>query len=390
MLSAYVASKRNWAIAVSFLAAASTSAQAGAYLQTNLVSSVPGLAPITDPKLVNPWGFSHSATSPFWISDQNPNVATLYAVTGSTNVSKVNINPPNGFVSIPTTGTGPQGPTGQVNINTGSSFPVGNGGNGNRSSFIFGNLNGTISAWNGGQNAFVQATVPGAVFTGLTVNQAQTELFAANDAGPGGIQVFNGAFAPVSLGANAFATPSQIAALNLVTFNVKDINGQVYVTYAPSGRTAQTAATGGMGAVAVFDESGNLLRALINNQLASPWGVAIASANFGAFSNALLVGNFSYVDSKINAFDPLTGTFLGSILIDTGTASPGGLWEIGFGTGGNNGNPNALYFTDGINEETGGLFGVITTPEPFTLSVFGAGIAGMMLARRRRNRVRVD
>ncbi|HKX35936.1 MAG TPA: hypothetical protein VJM79_04625, partial [Rhizorhapis sp.] len=90
-------------------------AHAGAIItQTNLVSNVAGLAAITDPQLVNPWGFSHSATSPFWISNQGSNDATLYAVTGSTNVSKVNINPLAGFVAIPTTAGGPQGPTGQV------------------------------------------------------------------------------------------------------------------------------------------------------------------------------------------------------------------------------------------------------------------------------------
>lgn len=384
MLPAYVASKRNWAIAVSFLAAASTPVQAGGYVQTDLVSNIPGLATVTDSELVNPWGFSHSAGSPFWISDQGTSVATLYAVTGGTNVTKTNINPPNGFVGIPTTASGPQGPTGQVNINTGSSFPVGNGGNNNRASFIFGNLNGTISAWNGGQNAFIQVPTPGAVFTGLTVNQAQNELFAANNAGSGGIQVFDASFTPVSLGPNAFATPMAIAALNLVTFNVKDINGQVYVTYAPPGRSADIAATGGMGAVAVFDESGNLLRTIINNQLAAPWGVAIAPSSFGAFSNDLLVGNFSFADSEINAFDPLTGTFRGSIFINTGPATPGGLWEIGFGNGGNNGSPNALYFTDGLNGETAGLFGVITVPEPFTLALFGTGLAGAFLLRRRR------
>ena len=60
--------------------------------QTNLVSDIPGLAKITDPQLVNPWGVSHSPTSPFWTSNQGKNTATLYAVTDKTTVSKVNIN----------------------------------------------------------------------------------------------------------------------------------------------------------------------------------------------------------------------------------------------------------------------------------------------------------
>src|SRR5271166_600821 len=82
-------------------------AEATSFLQTDLVSDIPGLATITDPILQNSWGISHSATSPFWISNQVTNTATLYAVTGSTNVSKVNINPPSGFVGIPTTASGP-------------------------------------------------------------------------------------------------------------------------------------------------------------------------------------------------------------------------------------------------------------------------------------------
>src|SRR5690242_8267177 len=85
------------------------------YIQTNLVSDISGLARITDPRLVNPWGISRSPTgSPFWTSNQKDNTATLFAVTGGTNVSKVLVAP-NGFVAIPTFGNGPQGPTGQVN-----------------------------------------------------------------------------------------------------------------------------------------------------------------------------------------------------------------------------------------------------------------------------------
>src|SRR6478736_6536989 len=81
------------------------------YIQTNLVSNIQGLATLTVPRLVNPWGISRSPTSPFWTSNQGTNTSTLYAVTGSTNVSEVLTVNANGFVGIPTTGTGPQGPT---------------------------------------------------------------------------------------------------------------------------------------------------------------------------------------------------------------------------------------------------------------------------------------
>src|ERR1700730_16306441 len=75
-------------IAVAALWASALHAQVTGFIQINMVSDIPGVAMITDPKLVNPWGVSHSATSPFWVSNQGTNSATLYTVTGS----KVNIN----------------------------------------------------------------------------------------------------------------------------------------------------------------------------------------------------------------------------------------------------------------------------------------------------------
>jgi uncharacterized protein (TIGR03118 family) len=385
MFAVFTTSRRNGAMLAVLLLAAAPAYAGPLYTQTNLVSNVPGLASITDPLLMNPWGFSHSATSPFWISNQGTNTSTLYAVTGTTTVSKVNIAP-NGFVAIPTTVGGPQGPTGQVNNGNPSptSFNVLNGGNTLRANFIFADLNGTISAWNTGASSFIQATVPGAVFTGLTINNAQTQLYAAN-AGSGGINVFDSSFAAVNLGVDAFKTPDAISELGLVPFNVQDINGKIYVTYAPPGRAAQIAATAGMGAVAVFTETGLLQSTIINGELAAPWGLAIAPSGFGLFSGALLVGNFSFAESEINAFDSITGAFLGSIAIDTGSATAGGLWQIGFGTGGNNGDPHTLYFTDGINGERDGLFGAITAvPEPLTISLFSAGVIGLVASRRRK------
>ena len=106
-------------------------ASAAPYVQTDLVSDIPGLAKLTEPTLVNPWGISHSATSPFWISDQGTNLTNLWSVTGQTNVTKMTaVNPPTGNIAIPPGGMGAVGPTGQVsNQNpSASSFPVGGGG----------------------------------------------------------------------------------------------------------------------------------------------------------------------------------------------------------------------------------------------------------------------
>ena len=141
-------------IAIGVFCAETEQARAG-YLQTNLVSDIPGLATITDPQLVNPWGMSRSPTSPFWTSNQGMNSATLYAVTGSTTVSQVLAVNANGFVGIPTTAAGPQGPTGQVNNTNTASFQLTPGIPGTSARFIFADLNGTISGWAGGLTSTV-------------------------------------------------------------------------------------------------------------------------------------------------------------------------------------------------------------------------------------------
>src|SRR5205807_7074325 len=90
----------------------------GNVLQTNLVSDLPGVAAVQDSHLVNPWGISESAGSPFWISDNNAGVSTLYNVPGANN-TPVSVNPL--VVSIPAPGDllGSSGtPTGTV-FNTG-------------------------------------------------------------------------------------------------------------------------------------------------------------------------------------------------------------------------------------------------------------------------------
>ena len=135
-----------------------------------------------------------------------------------------------------------------ANTNT-SPFAVGNGGDGASAHFIFANLNGTISAWDMGQNAFTQVTTPNASYTGLAINQAQTQLFAANSAGTGSVDVFNSSFTKVG----TIATPAAISALNLVPFNVQTLsNWNLAVTYAPPGRPAQIAANPATGPTVRF------------------------------------------------------------------------------------------------------------------------------------------
>jgi hypothetical protein len=124
-------------------------------------------------------------------------------VTGNNDVTQVTAVNAQGFVDIPTTAMGPQGPTGQVNNTNTASFQLTPGDSSTSARFIFANLNGTISAWAGGLAASIQVTTPGAVYTGLAINQAQTQLYAANSAGSGSINVFNSSFTPVNLGSGA-------------------------------------------------------------------------------------------------------------------------------------------------------------------------------------------
>jgi uncharacterized protein (TIGR03118 family) len=284
------------AVAVVLLSASASPAKAN-YIQTNLVSDIAGLAALQDPELVNPWGVSHSPASPIWVSDQGTSTTTLYSVTSSLTVTKAKPAGTNGNILIPTTSMGPQGPTGQVNNPTPpagtTTFPV-IGGNGGSAHFIFANLNGTISAWDAGPTAFVQATTSGALYTGLAIATASGSLYiyAANDAASGGgIRVFDSNWNDVTgtTFAGKFIDPSPIA--GYVPFNLQTIGSNIYVSYAPAGRPNQQHAAPGQGYVDVYDTSGNFIERLITGgALAAPWGMALTPAGWGPIVGDLKVG----------------------------------------------------------------------------------------------------
>src|SRR5205823_1047929 len=143
--------------------------------------------------------------------------------------------------------------------------------------------------------------------------------------------------------------------------NVALLNGKLYVSYAKQDADAEDDVAGrGNGFVSVFETNGHFDGRLVSRgDLNSPWGMAIATPNFGDFSNDLLVGNFG--DGKIHAYNPTTGAEVGTL-----NESPGhplvidGLWGLAFGAGRGVGDPNALYYAAGPDDEAHGLFGKIT------------------------------
>jgi len=347
--------------------ASSSPAWAGYYQQVNLVSNVDGLAQFTDPNLKNPWGISSSATSPFWVSNQGTGTSTLYNTAGKPQALVVNI-------------PGGAGPTGQV-FNTTSDFQLPTGG---KSLFIFANLGGTISAWNGAQgtNAVVEASATdGAVYTGLALGNNGTGNFLyAADAANNKIDVFDSSFTHTTL-SGSFLDPNLGAGFSV--YNIQSIGGVLYVTYENEGS--------GGGVIDAFDFSGNFLHRLTDNgasgPLQSPWGLALAPSSFGDFAGALLVGNED--DGHISAFDATTGKFLGQLLDKDGNPLANtGLWGLQFGNGGNGGKTNTLYFAAGINGEQDGLFGaVVFVPEPSSIVMGCLGfafVAGAGWSRRRK------
>jgi len=317
--------------------------------QTNLVSARPGLALIQDPNLVNPWGISMSATSPFWVANNVTGTATLYRgdVNGSPFVKNALI------VTIPG-----GSPTGTV-FNGTADFVVHSGTASGPGVFLFASQVGIISGWNPQvPPGSTQAQIGGgahAVYTGLAIGQAGgANYLYAPDFEHRHIDVYDKSFLIVSLD-GSFDDPNIPDSYS--PFNIQNLGGKLYVTYAQQSHKEPDEETDrGSGFVDVFDTSGHLLQRLISgNHLKAPWGLALAPADFGAFSHALLVGNFG--DGQIHAYDPATGQYLGEMKAESGKPVViDGLWGITFGNG-VAGDRNALYFAAGPDDETHGLFG---------------------------------
>jgi uncharacterized protein (TIGR03118 family) len=319
------------------------------YRQTNLVSDQSGVAMLQDTNLVNAWGISFSATSPFWVSANGTGMAELYSVTndasGAPHVSKVGLE-----VAIPGDGT----PTGQAFNSDTNAF--------NGDLFLFASEDGTISGWRGalGMAAETLTNRSSAVYKGLTLVSTSNglRLLAANFA-EGTVDVYDGSMNLVGQFADSKA-PTGYA-----PFNVRLLAGQIFVTFAKQNAEKHDDVAGrGHGLIDVFDlstgkfhrfatgsDAGGKLR-----EIDSPWGMALSPAGFGKqHGDQLLVGNFG--SGTIMTFDA-NGKFKGllkgghnrDIVID-------GLWGLAFGNGGRAGVPDTLYFSAGPSSENHGLFG---------------------------------
>ena len=86
-------------IAASLAVSVATFANAQHYTQVNLVSNRLGKAPVTDKFLVNPWGMSRAAGSPWWVADNGSGFSSLYGGAGT--VIPLDVSIPR---SNPTTG----------------------------------------------------------------------------------------------------------------------------------------------------------------------------------------------------------------------------------------------------------------------------------------------
>jgi uncharacterized protein (TIGR03118 family) len=360
-------------------ATATTAHAADGYVQTNLISNISGLAAHTDPDLRNPWGIAFfPGLSPFWVNNNGAGTSALYFATGAPFPLLPSVTIPPGGSS--TDGT-PTGIVANFLVLSGAfQIPVPAPGTGTfgPALFIFATEDGTIQAWN--INPPISPGIPdvtravivannsagGAVYKGLamgTNSDKNPQLYATNFRS-GKIDVFDTNFHQVTLSNNTFKDPKLQD--GYAPFGIQNIHGNLWVTYAlQDAEKMDDVAKPAHGFVDVFDTDGNLLlRFAQHGHLNAPWGVALAPASFGTFSNDILIGNFG--DGTINAYDPKSGHWLGTVSdVDGRPIVNEGLWGLTFGGAlnsaapGDVSSPNTLYFSAGLNDEADGLFGSI-------------------------------
>jgi len=358
------------------------------YTQTNLVSNTTGVAPVTDPQLINPWGLSRNSGSPWWVSDQATGFSTLYNGAGTKQALIVTIPPADPNNKKTPTGT----PTGTIANSSQTDFLLAPGA---PAVFLFSTIDGTIAGWNPNvaiaqgatppstHAATVVKTTDGSSFTGLTSAfiDGKRYLYAANFT-LGRVDVYDNAFRAVTLSKEHFGqdsstendhssenpfTDEQLPA-HYLPFNVQAIGNDIVVTYGLHQEGAQFETDGpGLGFVDTYSSSGRLLQRLEHGDwLNAPWGVPLAPLDFGRFSHHLLVGQFAgggdtQSSGFIAAYDLAAGKFDGLLLDASGKPlAINGIWTLSPGNVSPNnsdaaGAPAAeIYFTAGPNHGSGG------------------------------------
>jgi uncharacterized protein (TIGR03118 family) len=341
----------------------------GFYKQTNLVSNKEGQRARTiDPNLVNPWGMAWAPGGPAWVSDNGSGKSTLYTGKGD----RFPIGKPL-VVDIPGTHSNPGTPTGIVWNASPGQFQFHDPDDKNPTSkvgavFIFAGEDGIISAWSPDLRDTTKAVVvvpaskQAAVYKGLAFGTNGHNFIFATNFATGEVDVYDSNFTEVSNNGKhgkMFHDPQMPK--DYAPFGIANINNDLFVTFAKrsADEPRQEEQTGaGLGIVDVFSTDGELLQRFASHgQLNAPWGVALATSGFGKFASAVLIGNFG--NGQINAFDYRSGKLLGTLQSADGKViAIEGLWSLGFGNF-LDADSDELYFTAGINNEEGGLFGEI-------------------------------
>ena len=342
-------------VAAGIVLSAPASADPALYEIVPLVSDVVGVAPTPDPDLANPWGVAFNPTGVVWVADNHTGRSTLYDGHGTKQALVVTIP------AADAAGTG--SPTGITFNGTGDfKIAVAPGATPIVAPFIFVSEDGVVSAWAPSlTTAQVVATNVAANYKGVAIagDGVANRLYAADFVG-NKIDVYTNAFAPTTVD-GGFVDASIPPGYG--PFNIMAFQGNLYVAYAKVGDEGDEVVGRGLGFVRVFDAEGFLLKRLISRgPLNAPWGMALAPAGFGRFSNRLLVGNFG--DGLINAFDVADGHHVGRLR--TGKGKPEGiegLWGIAFGNGVRDQPTDTLFFAAGIEDEEHGLYGRIESTE---------------------------
>jgi uncharacterized protein (TIGR03118 family) len=341
---------------------------------TELVSNVAGgTATHVDTNLVNPWGVSIPAapsTAPAWISNNGSQTSTLYDGNGVPQPVAtpliVNLAASAGGAAFDATGI-------VANSST-TDFVVSAAGKSGSSAFIFDGAGGMIAGWSPSVDVTHAVTMytdaGGAIYKGLAIAANNGAMFLyATDFHNNKIDVFNTSFVKQTASSTAFTFLDPAIPTGYAPFGIQAVPGsgvagatQIFVTYAQQVAPANvTNANGaGLGFVDIYDTNGKLIKQLIaGGALNAPWGIALAPADLGTFSNALLVGNFG--DGKINAYDAAAGTPLGMLAnTSSGAAAAPGLLGIAFGNDADSQPHNALFFAAGPN----GVYGRIDVTGP--------------------------